>query len=94
MSERDPGLQPERTALAWRRTALSAAVAAAVLLRTGLVEASALALTAGFGALAVVVIAGRAGLYPRRTATPRVLLALSAATSLVGTLAAGHLLWR
>ena len=51
------------------------------------------ALAAGFGALAVVVIAGWAGLFPRRTAPPRVLLALTAATSVIGMLAAGHLLF-
>ncbi|MEV6835139.1 DUF202 domain-containing protein [Streptomyces sp. NPDC051133] len=33
---RDPGLQPERTRLAWRRTTLSAAVAAVLAVKTSL----------------------------------------------------------
>lgn len=35
---RDPGLQPERTALSWTRTALVVAVNALLALRTGLVQ--------------------------------------------------------
>lgn len=53
---RDPGLQPERTALAWQRTAASAAVAAILLLRSGLTRNAPLDIAASGCAAAVVVL--------------------------------------
>ncbi|MBO8193121.1 DUF202 domain-containing protein [Streptomyces oryzae] len=52
---RDPGAQPERTWLAWRRTTLSCAVSVALAARVALAEPSGLAVVAaGLGALAWV----------------------------------------
>jgi uncharacterized membrane protein YidH (DUF202 family) len=48
------GCQPERTTLAWQRTALSSAVAAVLLLRAGLSEGAVLETLAGL-CLAVLV---------------------------------------
>ncbi|MFI1420468.1 DUF202 domain-containing protein [Streptomyces sp. NPDC020731] len=48
-AERDPGLQPERTRLAWRRTTLSATVAAVLAVKT--------ALAGGVSAVGVVACA-------------------------------------
>jgi uncharacterized membrane protein YidH (DUF202 family) len=52
------GLQPERTALAWQRTALAAAVLAVLLVRSGVVDDAPLEIAAGICAAAVVVLCG------------------------------------
>lgn len=57
----DPGLQPERTALAWQRTGLSAAVVAVLLLRYGVAAGAALWIVGGVCAAVVVVLAALAG---------------------------------
>ncbi|MEU9478358.1 DUF202 domain-containing protein [Streptomyces sp. NPDC048191] len=71
---RDPGLQPERTRLAWRRTTLSAGVAAVLALKTALhggVSVTAVAVCA----LCCLLFLGFLGVAHRRiralTAGPR-----------------------
>lgn len=78
MTPRDPGLQPERTALAWQRTALSAAVVAILLLRTGVSHGSPLELTAAACALVMVATAWLTGRRPKKHHTPRPMLIATA----------------
>jgi uncharacterized membrane protein YidH (DUF202 family) len=58
------GSQPERTALAWQRTALSSAVVAILLLRAGLSEGAVLETLAGLCLVALVVLAAVAARAP------------------------------
>lgn len=91
---RDPGLQPERTTLAWRRTALSAVVVSALLVRTGLSRFAPFALAAAACALAVAVLAWRYSRRPNAHGSPRhFLLAVAVAAGAAGALAAMHLVW-
>ncbi|MCD2342928.1 DUF202 domain-containing protein [Ideonella azotifigens] len=54
---RDPGLQPERTSLAWRRTALALSVNALLILRTAWLDHRALLVVTGMVTLALALIA-------------------------------------
>ncbi|HGM6878921.1 DUF202 domain-containing protein [Serratia nevei] len=53
---RDPGLQPERTRLAWGRTALTMAVVGLLSLRAGMVSGSFLLAGSGFLMLAFALV--------------------------------------
>jgi len=95
----DPGLQPERTALAWRRTALALAAGSVVIMRILPSVIGGVALVLGFAGLvlALVVLIGSHRRYRRQhralTSTEPVVLrsglpmvALTAAALLVGVL--------
>lgn len=84
---RDPGLQPERTALSWSRTALLVAVNALLALRTGFVEGEDWLVVTGVvlvGAAAAVAAVGtvrRRHLESGRFAPPAwLIVAISAVT--------------
>ncbi len=95
----DPGLQPERTALAWRRTALALTGGSVIIMRILPSVIGVAALVIGFTglALALVVLVGSHRRYLRQhralTSTEPVVLrsgwpvvALTAAALLIGVL--------
>lgn len=102
----DRGLQAERTLLAWRRTALSLALAGVIAVRFTVEELGPLGVAAGsLGALLAVAVAGAAHLRYRATHTElhrsgtlrhgAVLVALLClAVLLIGLLAAAFVLVR
>ena len=70
MSHVDPGLQPQRTALAWTRTGLSVLVNAVVVLRSGVQADQPFILGLGFVLLIAAAFAvGCGGWRARRLAT-------------------------
>lgn len=71
MSPRDRGLQPERTALAWQRTAMAAALVAVLLLRSGVSRSAPLEMAAGICAGGVVVLSSVAVRPPGSAASSR-----------------------
>lgn len=97
---RDPGLQPERTALSWRRTMLTAVVAALICVRAWVVTPSAWLVVAAAAVLVVVGLTGagqalRYARYRRDPADPRpvplplllgtgVLIAVASVACLIG----------
>jgi len=92
----DPGLQPQRTSLAWSRTALAMVVNAVLVLRAGMVESDAGLLL--LGGLLVVVSGGfvAAGRWRRRELArpdaggpPDWLLAWTATGTVLACLAGG-----
>lgn len=85
---RDPGLQPERTALAWSRTALAMLVNALILLRAGIVGGQAVLAGIGLLLLAAAGLTQSVARARRRTLTGPLPLDAAPASALIG-IAAG-----
>ncbi len=86
MNGGDPGLQPERTTLAWQRTSLAAAVAAVLLLRSGIARTASLQIAAGVCLAIALVLAGIASRIPAPTGSSRWLLLCTTAAAVFGGL--------
>lgn len=94
MSTAPPGLQPERTALAWKRTGLAILVVAALLLRDGIHRGSPFGLAACGGALLAAGLSWWASRYTSASGSRRRFLLLTAAVVCVtSALAVVHLVW-
>lgn len=91
MSAGGPGLQPERTALAWTRTAAVALVSGVLLVRFGIHGGDPLPIAAAVAALALAVFALRRRRLRLSAATraprARLMLAVAGLTTACGALA-------
>lgn len=98
----DPGLQPERTLLAWRRTCLSFAIASAVAVRFTVESVGVVAVAAGIVGVALSLVAFAIVSRRYRNATRSLsssgilstdavpLLIVTVAAVLLGVVAAGY----
>ncbi len=74
IGSRDPGLQPERTELAWRRTALSAAACSALVLHAAARGGWGFGVVPGVLLAAVALAAALAGGRGRRRGRPHLVV--------------------